>query len=711
MSFAKKKTISLAVACALPGLALAQVASLAPLALPEVSITAARSQAALAGGRLAVSDTASLLAEQPGLSVYTGGGVSGLPVLHGLNDDRVKVLVDGMEITSACANHMNPALSYIGAAQVDSVDVIAGITPVSQGGDSIAGTIAVRSARPVFAQAGEGLHQEGSLATFYRSNGRASTVSLGASVASENLSLGFSGAVDRANSYTDGHGTKVRSTQYQSRNQALTLGFQGDEQLLTVKLGQQTVPYQGYVNQYMDMVGNHADFLNLDYRRRYAWGKLDARFYWQDTKHEMGFFSDEKKGSMPMNTHGKDIGYALQAELPVNAADTLRLGHELHRFTLDDWWPPVAGSTMMGPNTYQNINNGQRDRLALFAEWDHRWSAQWSGQFGIRDEVVKSDAGQVQAYDSRNPIPAMGGMGMANPDATAAAAFNARDRSRRDNNVDLTALARYQPSAGQSLEFGYGRKTRSPNLYERYSWGVGTMAMTMAGWFGDGNGYVGNPDLKPEVAHTLSLTAGWQDSEQQQWALRATPYYTYVHDYIGVDRIGTFSSGGGTFAKLQFANHNAKLYGVDLSGKLGLWDSNGYGRGQLKGVLGYVHGERTDGGSLYHLMPLNLRLSLEQRKDAWTNVAELQVVDRKSQVDALRNEPQTKAYALVNLRSAYQWSKIRLDVGVSNLFNKYYALPLGGVDLADWKAGGKLGQPGAVAGIGRSLNVGLTVDF
>ncbi|MFX7854016.1 hypothetical protein ABTK08_20910, partial [Acinetobacter baumannii] len=83
-------------------------------------------------------------------------------------------------------------------------------------------------------------------------------------------------------------------------------------------------------------------------------------------------------------------------------------------------------------------------------------------------------------------------------------AFNARGHAKTDNNIDLTALARFTPDAGQTWEVGYARKTRSPNLYERYTWGRGTMAMTMTNWFGDGNGYVGNIDLKPEVAHTLS---------------------------------------------------------------------------------------------------------------------------------------------------------------------------------------------------------------
>jgi iron complex outermembrane receptor protein len=61
------------------------------------------------------------------------------------------------------------------------------------------------------------------------------------------------------------------------------------------------------------------------------------------------------------------------------------------------------------------------------------------------------------------------------------------------------------PVPGVAAELGYAHKVRSPNLYERYSWGRGTMSTSMIGWYGDGNGYVGNVDLRPERADTVSL--------------------------------------------------------------------------------------------------------------------------------------------------------------------------------------------------------------
>ncbi len=90
------------------------------------------------------------------MSLYGAGGVSSLPAIHGLADDRIRIQVDGMDLVAACPNHMNSALSYIDPTKVGSVTVFAGITPVSVGGDSIGGTIQVKSAPPEFADAEEG---------------------------------------------------------------------------------------------------------------------------------------------------------------------------------------------------------------------------------------------------------------------------------------------------------------------------------------------------------------------------------------------------------------------------------------------------------------------------------------------------------------------------------------------------------------------------
>ena len=131
----------------------------------EVGASTAVSQDTLKRQSSATSDTASLLRAVPGASVNAAGGVSGLPSIRGLADDRLRIKVDGMDLIASCPNHMNPALSYIDPTALGSLRVYAGISPVSVGGDSIGGSIVAESAAPVFAEPGQGTLVQGEIGT------------------------------------------------------------------------------------------------------------------------------------------------------------------------------------------------------------------------------------------------------------------------------------------------------------------------------------------------------------------------------------------------------------------------------------------------------------------------------------------------------------------------------------------------------------------
>ncbi len=682
--------------------------------------------------RVNTSDTAKLLDGQPGVSFYGAGGVSSMPVIHGMADDRVRVQVDGMNLISACANHMNTPLSYIDPANVGSVRMFAGIAPVSAGGDSIGGTIQIDSAAPEFAQAGQGILRKGRVAAFYRSNNQAQGGDLSATIASETISLRYTGSTVDAKNYTAGAafkpdatitgsivpgtvvaGDEVGSSAYKSQNHQLAFGVRHDNHLLDLKLGLQNIANQGFPNQRMDMTGNDSRQINLRYLGQYDWGTLEARAYNEHTQHSMNFLEDKtywygallNVPGMPMDTDGRNNGFIVKGDVMLSERDIMRVGSEYQRYRLNDYWSPSANSAMMGPGTFWNINNGQRDRLDVFAEWEANWNQSWVSQLGLRSGTVKMDTGTVQGYNTMMY-------------STAANAFNAQDHQRTDNNLDLTALARYTPNERKSFGVGFAQKTRSPNLYERYTWSNSNiMVMNMNNWVGDGNGYVGNLNLKPEVAHTLSATGNWHDDAKEAWELKVSPYYTRVSDYIdAVDcaTIGvTCSARTDGFVNLSLANQSARLYGADVSGKMLLTKSDDYGSFSSTGVLSYVNGKNlTTGDNLYNIMPLNVKLAVVQHVNNWTNTIEAKLVAAKSDVQAVRQELKTGGYGLLNLSSSYEWKQVRWDIGVENLLNKFYADPLGGAYVgqgATMGTGVPYGTP--VPGMGRSINTSLALKF
>ncbi|MFK5914205.1 MAG: TonB-dependent receptor plug domain-containing protein [Woeseiaceae bacterium] len=746
------------IATALHGSVIAEEAT-----LPSISVTAPAvieiqtldstnyNEEALQSLVPATSDTASLLRNIPGLNLQGSGGVSSLPVIRGLADDRLRIKVDGMDLISACANHMNPALSYIDPTNVSNISVFAGISPVSVGGDSIGGVIIVESAAPEFAKAGEGLLKKGEVGTFYRSNNNAVGANLTATIASETLNLTYQASTTQADNYTSADdfkaaglaaagqgwldGDEVGSSKYKSTNQSISLAMRNDNHMVELKLGLQDIPYQGWPNQRMDMTGNDSEQVNLRYEGQFDWGKLDARTYTEHTRHKMQFGDDKLfwygsntgvptvdgeectpsggmtgcAAGMPMDTEGNNIGANVKAEINISDNDLLRLGGEIQQYRLDDWWDPSGKG--MWPNTFLNINDGERDRLAIFGEWEANWDSQWLTLFGIRGEQVTMNTGEVLGYNTTSA------------DYLAeSTAFNAADRKKTDNNIDFTALARFTPEKTRSIEVGYAQKTRSPSLYERYTWSTGGMVMRMINWAGDGNGYVGNLELEPEVANTLSATFDWHDAAQKKWGLKVSPYYTYINNYIDVERCSSANMNCGAtnqtatdaFVYLKFVNQDAHIYGLDISGHFPLAENTEYGNFTARGMLNYVRGKNdTTGDNLYNIMPLNAKLAFEQQKDSWTNIVEVEAVGEKTEVSSVRNEVATKAYGLLHLRSSYQWKKVRLDFGIENVLDEMYNSPLGGAYTGQGKTMSGTDVPWGVLvpGMGRSIYAGVNVKF
>lgn len=746
----KRNLLSVAIA-ALP---LIVAAADDPASLDAVVVVGARaadgfgaavlSGESLARQRAATSDTASLLRDISGLNLYGAGGVSSLPSIHGLADDRLRIKVDGMDLISACGNHMNPPLSYIDPSNVGSVNVFAGISPVSLGGDSIGGAIQVNSAAPEFAAVEHGILMKGQAGISYRSNGNGKGAHLSATIASSTLSVSFSGSTTESGNYKAGgdfkpagrafindgksivnstkwlSGDEVGSSMYKSTNQSLSFALRNEDHLVELKLGVQDLPYQGFPNQRMDMTANDGQHLNVRYQGRYQWGALEARLYHEHTRHKMNFFEDKAfwyqnaAPGMPMDTEGKNTGALIKADIAISAYDMLRVGGEYQRYRFNDWWLP-SGTGGMSPNTFWDINDGQRDRLGIFAEWEARWTPQWLGQFGLRSETVKMNTGTVQGYKTGVPY------------GVDAARFNAADRRKTDRNWDLTAIARYTPVVTHTIEFGYARKTRSPNLYERFAWSTGGMAMNMINMVGDGNGYVGNLDLKPEVAHTLSATFEWHDAEQEKLRFTLTPHYTYVRNYINARRCTAVDGTGGActmavqntannFVFLKYANQDVRLYGLDISGRMPLAQNTGFGSFSANGMLSYVRGKTASGAgdNLYNIMPLNAKLTLVQSLNNWTNSAELQLVDAKTRVSQVRNELKTSGYGLLNLSSSYAWKQARFDVGIENVFDRLYSYPLGGAYVGQGTTMPPIGGAPygiAVPGSGRNIYAAATIKF
>jgi iron complex outermembrane receptor protein len=664
---------------------------------PEILVEAEAD--AFAAGWISSSDSASLLS---GVDSAQAGGVSGLPMIHGLGNDRIKILVNGVPVAAACPMQMNPPLSYVDPSNITRVEILPGVTPVRLGGDSIAGTIQVESATPSFAATDDSIERAGQLSTLYRSNSSAYGANAAASMASRNFSLSYQGSATRAGDYRDGMGERINASGFEALNSQFTAAYRSGQHLFEAQASVQHIPYQGFPNADMDMQGNVAAFFNARYAGDYSWGDLHINTFYDHIRHEMNGNAPDRYppglsitgfGEFPTLERGQDFGYRVDARIVASARDTVRVGNELHAQRLDDRWPgPPAGMMF----DYISLNGATRAQLGTFAEWERQWNERWTTQLGVRNDSVRMNAGPVQGYDGIDP---------------AAASFNAMHRTRTDLNFDSTLLVRFQPDDQENYTLGLARKNRSPNLYERYAWGTNTIGTVT--WFGDGNGYTGNPSLKPETAETASVSGNWHDSDARMWQLRATSYFTIVQNYIDALPLCGPACSGMPASQLLFVNQRARLFGADANAACTLSDSAVSGVFRIAGSAGYTHGvDLSTQTPLYHVMPLHGTLALEHDFKGWSSALQLHTVDHKSEVDPQRLEPPTAGYSLLDLRTAYVWRSLRLDFAITNLLDRQYASPLGGT----WQSA--LYPPGyagatfrPLPAAGRSFDTGFTVNF
>ncbi|MDD3760371.1 MAG: TonB-dependent receptor [Acidithiobacillus sp.] len=666
------------------------------------------------------ADSSHLLDFVSGAQSVASGGVSALPYLNGLASDNLNLRVDGISIPNACPNQMIPPLSYLPPSQIGKIEVYPTVAPVSVSNNAMGGTILVSAEAPIFASPTQKYSYGGSVGAFYQSNGNIHGENLSIYGATPHFSIQYAGSLSQGDNYQAGKGFKpatssipaktVGSSAFRSENQSVTLAGHWDTQELTLRISHQHIPYEGYPNVRMDLTDNQQASFNLHYRGGFHWGFVDARVYNVLIQHEMNFLPDKvtaMAAEMPMYSQGVKNGLRLEFGLDLSPQDLLRTGIEVARYHLNDWWTPVPGSRMMGPDTFWNIRDGRQNHYDAFADWSHHWNPEWMSRLGLRFAAVDMNSGPVQGY---NPMmygnPAMPG--------SVPGQFNAADRSRSFSNWDLSAILQYHPTAATALELGYARNVQAPSLYELYPWSSNQMAMFMNSFSGDGNGYIGNLHLRAQTSNTISASLHLQEVH---WDLRVTPYVNYIQNYIGVERCPTNLGGACTianrdaesgFVNLQYRNQNVLIWGVNLQGQTLLLHSQQWGDFFLDGKMAYTRGENLSlDVPLYRIMPLNGSLTLHQDWGHWENWIRETLVASKTRVDPLRNELQTPGYGLLELGTRYRSGPWQASLRLENLLNQLYYQPLGGVYL---------GQKPFVYGIplpgpGRSVNLDLRYQF
>ncbi|MDZ7587652.1 MAG: TonB-dependent receptor [Parasphingorhabdus sp.] len=299
---------------------------------------------------------------------------------------------------------------------------------------------------------------------------------------------------------------------------------------------------------------------------------------------------------------------------------------------------------------------------------------QWGGGLGA---VQFELGGRIDRTEQSAGTPQLGTAVPMGPRGLAAA-FIASGRSATDTTFD--GVARLWIEGGAiTPRLTLARKTRVPSVLERFAWLPTEASFGLA----DGNIYVGNQALEPEVAWIAE--AGF-DLENDWLTLRPTVYYRRINNFIqgtpfddtpGVvnSPVEMVASMGGDPTPLRFRNTDAELYGADLD-----FVVRPLRQIELAGTASFVRGQRRDiADDLYRIPPANLRLSATWATDRLALGAELFVAADQDRVSLTNSEPAGEGFATVALFARYSIDeRLVLEAGVENLFDEAYAPHLAG---------------------------------
>ena len=640
------------------------------------------------------ADAAAIAARVAGGDIFGNGALSGQLSYRGLAGERVLGRVNGQRFASGGPNAMDPPLHYAPSILVERIDVARGVAPVAEG-PSLGGAINAQLVQAQFADS-ESLAPQARMASQYRSVDNSYAVGGLAALANDRWRFGLLASREQGEDYRFPGGTAV-GTLFERNLYGAHAGFQtGAGELFAEYRRSETDP-SGNPPFALDMVYFNTDFVQGGYRGQVAEDVgLTVRLGHVAVRHLM----DNQTLRQPRAVPAQARATFADADT-ITAEAALRFGQSRSYLEvgadaeITDRFVTITNPT--NPAFFIDSQpNVRSERLGAYLQW-RGGIGTVQFELGGRVDRTEQSAGAPQLGSA---VP-MGPRGLAN-------AFIASARNADDTTVD--GVARLWIEGGViTPRLTLARKTRVPSVLERFAWLPTEASFGLA----DGNIYVGNQALEPEIAWIAE--AGF-DLENDWLTLRPTVYYRRIDNFIqgtpfddtpGIinSPVEMVASMSGDPTPLRFRNTDADLYGADID-----FVVRPMRQIELAGTASFVRGQRRDiADDLYRIPPANLRVSATWATERLALGAELFAAADQNRVSQTNDELPTDGFAVVGLFARYALHEgLALEAGVENLFDTTYAPHLAGrsrVGASDVPLLERLPGPG------RGVWIRLTAQF
>lgn len=581
-----------------------------------------------------------------GISSVSRANFAREPVLRGMRDDRIDVLVDGIRIEPACVDHMDPVTSYVDESNLSGAE-ISTKSDAETGSGMPGGSINLVSERPDFNRGFYGEAMSG-----FQSHNMGTEMRLQSGYSNQNLASQVTLSFENAGNYRHGQGDRIDHSGY---NKA-SLKFDTDYRFNERQTGRFTYSGDlswdiGYPGMIMDTEEARGQMISY----AHEWENLGGRIeeitikpyhtrveHWMDD-YERDVEEREVMQGMYMPMYGETQTTGGRIELS-GRSDNHLYEATLHPHVLNAFADMEMEPLEEGVSDMYLFNIGNARLMNVDAMARYSWIANQKWTFSLNSGINYS--GRALRESSTKSV--FDGL---YEDAET-------DRSFAGWNSGLSVA--YSPTSELELDGFVGAGSRLPTHMEQYGYYIYEPV--------DDKFYHGNPGLSPENWKEAELGATFFDNESGI-GLEASAFTKYFTDYIEREPLG------GDF--MNYTNfENALMAGGE--GKVTFEHSR-----RLSFDLGgsYVYGENLDKGTpLKMIPPLEGSLGANWTKDRLNLHGNLTAVSSQDRTGG-KAEPTTDGHLLVDIMAGYQFDAFYLEAVIKNLFDTHYRrhTSLGGI--------------------------------
>jgi iron complex outermembrane recepter protein len=610
----------------------------------DIIVTSGRIQSAVSG---VYSDDRTRPVEDhlrniTGLDLVNRANFARDPVIRGLRDGRVDVMIDGMRMTPACVDGMDPLTAYVESDNLESIEVGRGHSGNGPAVNSSGGSMNFQMAR-----ASKGSGFSGSTEAGYHSISAQQVYQGMVNYGGSNWGMRLSGTYRNAGDMGAGGGKKVSNSSLEKGNLNAALLYEpsGLHRFDLRYIGD-FAGNIGYPALIMDTKRADAHIFGLEH----TWNRpasripsLKTKVYLNSVQHWMDDYSRdvtdrEVMRNMYMPMYGETMTYG------VNSSGSYLHGDHLIEFRLEsyridanaDMWmyhinPDVSDMYLVNLGDVSNWNSSISAKYTFFTARDWSTGADLRLESGF-SRISNNSA--VNIYESEYPE--------LNDLEPAEFVYMAGVHAEKKISGILTT--------GVRLSDG----TRLPDHMERYGYYI---YQPLDGFF-----YIGNPGLDPERS---SQAEGYIIYGSRSSLIRgsSTVWINRMERYIAGERFDSMFK--------RYKNMGAAiLWGTES--EIGIEPHNDW---SFKAGISYIIGHhRKLDEPMPMIPPLKGSVSL-QRSGEWVDLeARMNWAAAQNRI-ALDNslETNTPGYLVADLYSRLNITEtIRIQAGVENIFNRFY---------------------------------------